>query len=150
MIITINKKAKRDYEIHKKFLAGMVLDGSRVKSIRNKQININSSFVKIINNEVFLINPTIHKYKYSIDRDYDPNKNIKLLLTKKEIATIKQALEKKGWAVIPLNIQIIRKYIKAEIALAKGKKEYQKKEDIKKRDLKRRLAKQFKQNILKI
>lgn len=143
-VLLKNKKAFFDYQVEKKFVAGIVLLGKEVKSLRMKAGSLNGSFVKIIGGEAVLINAQISPYKFADNRDYDPKRTRKLLLRKKEIYKFSFDLEKKGYTLVPLIIYLDRNLIKIEIGLGKGKKTYQKKALLKKRDLERETARQLK------
>lgn len=145
MILALNKKAKREYEIHKTFQAGIVLIGPEVKSLRLKHSSLQGSFVRIIDGEAFLINAQINPYKFADNKDYDPKRTRKLLLRKKEIDQMVTISDQKGWGIVPLSIELKHNKIKVNIATAKGKKVHEKREDIKKRDIKRQIDKQIKQ-----
>ena len=113
--------------------------GQEVKSIKNSQINIYDSFVKIEKEEAWLWNADIPKYSHSSSNSYDPFRSRKLLLKKKEIYKITTKLNTKGLTVVPTKVYLKNGKVKVEIGLARGKKEYQKKERIKERDLDREL-----------
>ena len=141
-----NKKAKFDYEILKTIEAGLVLAGPEVKSIRNHGIKLSGAFVGFIGDEVFMKNLHIPKYKYDGRKyEYEPERERKLLLNKKEIAYLKGKSQEKGLTIIPISIYNRGRNIKIEIAIARGKKKYDKRETIKKRELKRELDRKMKE-----
>ena len=135
-IVAVNKRANFDYFIEKTFEAGIVLEGSEVKSVRQKHISLEESFVFVRNGEIFLKNAYIKEYDKSFDK-MDERRSRKLLLHKKEI----EKLEKldKGKTIIPTKIYFKGPILKVEIAIAQGKKLYNKKETIKGRDLDREM-----------
>lgn len=137
MSLVFNKKAQYEYTISKKFIAGVVLSGPEVKSLRLKQASLNGSYIKEIGGELFLINSQINAYSFAKQEDYDPKRSRKLLLKKSEVEALVEASKQKGFAIVPLTFFISHNRIKLELALAKGKKEFEKRETIKKRDLKR-------------
>lgn len=137
MSLVFNKKAQYEYTISKKFTAGVVLSGSEVKSLRLKQASLNGSYIKEIGGELFLINSQINAYSFAQQEDYDPKRSRKLLLKKSEVEMLTEASKQKGFAIVPLTFFISHNRIKLELALAKGKKEFEKRETIKKRDLQR-------------
>jgi SsrA-binding protein len=149
MILLKNKKALHQYEIKEKIQAGIVLIGSEVKSLRNKSGSLAGSYVKPINNELFLIGAQITPYKFADNTDYDPKRTRKILVKKKQIFHIMAATEKKGWSAIPLSIELDGKNIKLIIGIGKGKQEFEKREAIKNRDLKREMQKEIKRANLK-
>jgi SsrA-binding protein len=137
MLLVENRKARFEYTVHEKMIAGVVLSGAEVKSLRLKQGSLAGSYVKEVNNEFWLINAHVNPYSFANNPDYEPRHSRKLLLSKKEVAMLQEKSKQKGWAIVPLAILLLHNRIKVEIALAKGKKAYEKKEVIKQRDLKR-------------
>lgn len=147
MILVTNKKAKRDFSIQKEYQAGIVLLGSEVKSLRQKKASFADSFVKVIGGELFLINCQINPYNFADNRDYDPKRTRKLLVSKKEIEQISSAIDKKNTTIIPLSFALVRNKIKLYFAIAKGKKEFEKREDLKKKAIQRDLDRELKNKI---
>lgn len=131
-----NRRAYYDYDILDKFEVGIILTGPEVKSVKEGKIKLEGSFVKLINNEAFLINSHIHPYKYADNRDYQPTKTRKLLLHKDEIQSLSTKLLS-GLTLVPLSCYTTGRLVKLEIGLAKGKKKWDKREAIKKHDLRR-------------
>lgn len=144
MSLVFNRKAQYEYAISKKFIAGVMLSGAEVKSLRLQQASLNGSYIKEIGGELFLLNAQINAYSFAKQEDYDPKRSRKLLLKKSEISALTEASKQKGFAIVPLAFFLSHNKIKLEIALAKGKKEYEKREVIKKRDLKRELGRLMK------
>ena len=136
-IVTTNRKAFHDYNIFEKFVAGIVLTGTEIKSIRNNAINLKDSFCKIDEGELFLYNCHISHYDNGNRYNHEEKRTRKLLLTKKEILKISQKIKKDGYTVIPLEIFFVKGLAKVEIGLAKGKKLYDKREDMVKKEQKR-------------
>ncbi len=136
-IVTTNRKAFHDYNIFEKFVAGIVLTGTEIKSIRNNAINLKDSFCKIDDNELFLYNCHISHYDKGNRYNHEEKRTRKLLLTKKEILKISQKIKKDGYTVIPLEVFFVHGLAKVEIGLAKGKKLYDKREDMVKKEQKR-------------
>ncbi len=139
-IISVNKKARFNYEINDVYEAGIVLEGSEVKSIRAGHISLIESFVFIRNNEVFLKNAYIKPYENSSAYTPDSKRTRKLLLKKQEILKLKHKLDAMGYTIIPLKVYIKNNLVKIEIGLGKGKKLYDKRETIKKRTIERDIA----------
>lgn len=136
-IVTVNKKASFSYTLSDFFTCGITLKGPEIKSIREKQVNIAESYCIIDNNEVFIKNMDIAKYKFCNEELYNPKKTRKLLLTKTEIKKIKRNLNEKGMTLVPTELFINEKGLaKIKVALGKGKKTYDKRESIKERDAK--------------
>ena len=136
-IVTTNRKAFHDYNIFEKFVAGIVLTGTEIKSIRNNAINLKDSFCKIDDNELFLYNCHISHYDKGNRYNHEEKRTRKLLMTKKEILKISQKIKKDGYTVIPLEVFFVHGLAKVEIGLAKGKKLYDKREDMVKKEQKR-------------
>lgn len=139
-VIASNRKANFEYEIINRYEAGFVITGTEVKSIRDGKINIQESYGRIINDEVWIINSHINEYKYGNINNHEPLRNRKLLLNKREIRKIKQQLQEKGLTLVPLKVYFKGSLVKVEIGIAKGKKLYDKRESIKKRDIERNLS----------
>ena len=136
----INKKAKYEYILNDSYIAGIVLTGSEIKSIRNNKVSIRESFCKFTNDELFIINMNIEKYEFSNDETYNPKKPRKLLLNKKELIKLKKSIQQNGSAIIPYKIFITDKGLaKLEIFTATGKKLYDKRASIKDKESKRSL-----------
>ena len=137
----LNKKARFAYEILDKYTAGIVLTGTEIKSIRSSKASIAESFCEINDKgELFVINMTIEEYAFGNYYNHRPKAERKLLLNKRELKSLHKDVQQKGLAIIPLRLFINEKgYAKLEIALAKGKKLYDKRDTIKDRDNKRNL-----------
>ena len=122
-IITRNRKAQHDYHLERSYQAGLVLQGSEIKSIRANNINLRDGFVQEKNGELWLIGVHISPYEQaSIFGHHDPVRSRKLLLHKKEIAQIIDQSRERGYTIIPTMVYLDRGRAKVEIALAKGKK----------------------------
>ncbi len=133
-----NPKASFDYEILETIEAGIVLRGFEVKAIKSGMASLRGAYVKIINEEPFLIGATISPYQTAnTPTDYDPQASRKLLLSKKQIATLIGTAKSHGLTFIPLKFYNKKSLVKLLIGIAKGKKKYDKREVIKKRDIAR-------------
>jgi SsrA-binding protein len=140
-----NRKARFDYEILEKYEAGIELLGVEVKSVRNGRMSLEGAFVIVRGGEVFLINANIPPYQVNnTSKDYDPLRNKKLLLTKKEINTLAGSEKNKSLTIVPISVYNKGRKIKMEIALVKGKKKHDKRESIKKRDTDREIRRAIK------
>lgn len=140
-----NKKAKFDFELKKTLEAGLELFGSEVKSIKLKKASLEGSHVTVRGGEAFLIGARVDPYQpKNTPEDYNPNRNRKLLFTKKEILELEKAENTKGLTIIPISLYNKGKSIKAKIAIAQGKKKFDKRETIKKRDQERDLGRRLK------
>jgi SsrA-binding protein len=133
-VITVNRKARFNYEILEKFEAGMVLTGAEIKSIRNDGMSINEGYVRPEGGEVWLLNAHIQPYAFSTAQDYNPIRARKLLLNGHEIEKIRTRVEEKGLTVVPLQVYLKDGYAKIEIALARGKSAPDKRDKIKERE----------------
>jgi len=143
--VAANRKAKRDYEIIYTLEAGISLLGSEVKSLRGAKANINDSFARIEEGEVYLYNCHISPYKFSSERNYTPIRKRKLLLHKNQIARLIGDVQRKGFTLIPLRIYFKdNKWAKVELALVKGKKLYDKREDLRKKAMDKEISKELK------
>ena len=142
-IISNNRKAKYNYFFTEFFEAGIVLKGSEVKSLRDGKVNIAESYAFDHNGEIYLVNSHIPSYKQSSYNDHDPNRNRKLLLTKREINKLIGRVNREGYTLIPTKIYFKKGKAKIEIAVAKGKKQYDKRQTKKKRDWNRERARYF-------
>lgn len=140
-----NKKATFNYEILEKFDAGIELFGYEVKSIKNKQGNIEAGHITIRGGEAYLLNTNIPPYQPANTPDsYNPERNRRLLLTKKEIKELAGLEAKKGLTIVPISMYTKGNKIKAGIAVVKGKKKFDKRENIKKKDTQRDLEREIK------
>lgn len=135
LIIQENKKARFDYTIVETFEAGLMLMGSEVKSLRNKDVQLKDSYISFRGDEAFLQNAHIAEYKASSYNNHTPERLRKLLLNRAELDEIFAALKEKGYSCVPLKIYFKEGRAKLEIALVKGKKTHDKREAIKKRDV---------------
>ena len=144
-----NKRARFEYELLDQYNAGIVLTGTEIKSIRNSKATITDSFCEFNdNNELFVINMSIEEYSFGTRYNHKPKESRKLLLNKKELTKLNKDSKNSGLTIVPLKLFINEKgFAKIRIALAKGKKLYDKRENIKDRDNKRaleRIKKSFK------
>lgn len=146
-IVATNKKAKFEYFLLEKFKCGIVLQGSEVKSIRNGGMSLDQCFIDIKNGEMFIKNCFIKQYDKASSYAPDTRRDRKLLLNKAEIYKINEKVQKKGFTLIPVYAYFDRQYVKIEIALAKGKKLYDKRESLKQADIERNIQKEFKNNF---
>lgn len=136
----LNKRARFDYEILDKYNAGIVLTGTEIKSIRLGKASIAESFCEFHTHELFLINATIEEYLYGTHYNHKAKSERKLLLNKKELKKLQKDSENKGLTIVPLRLYTNEKGMaKIEIALCKGKKNYDKRETLKENDTKREI-----------
>ena len=138
-IVTENRKARHNYFIEDKYEAGMVLKGTEVKSLRLGNANLKDSYAKIVNGEVFVHQMHIGAYPFAYYGNHDPLRRRKLLLNKNEIKRLYSKVNEKGSSLIPLRVYFKGGKVKITIAIAKGKRKYDKRETIRKRDEKREI-----------
>lgn len=139
-----NRKAFHSYEILEKFTAGIVLTGTEIKSIRLGKASLNEAYCKFFGNELFVL-MHIAEYDFGGVYNHDPNRKRKLLLTKKELKRLKKKVEESGYTIVPLELYINEKGLaKLTIALAKGKKQFEKRAAIKERDIQKEIARELK------
>ncbi len=140
-----NKKARFDYELIEKFEAGVVLSGHEVKAVRGGKASLVGSHVVVRDGEAYLVNASISHYQEAnTPKEYDQYRTRKLLLNKKEIKKLESTEKSKGLTVIPLAWYNNNRRLKLEIAIAKGKKDYDKRESLKERDSKRKINRTLK------
>ena len=139
-----NRKAYFNYEVLDTIEVGIVLKGTEIKSIRNAHVSLDNSYAVIKNDEVYLLNTFIKQYKEGNIYNHDEYRSIKLLLHKKEIKKLKDAIEKERMTLIPLKLYFVKNKVKILIGVCRGKKNYDKRESLKEKDMKRNLEKRGK------
>ena len=142
-LIAPNKKARHLYEFLEKYEAGLVLTGSEVKSLRAGKISFKDGYVKFTDGEAFLVGVHIAPYEHAGDDGHDPERPRKLLLHAAELRTLKAKVEQKGLTVAPVRLYFKNGKVKLEIALARGKKVFDRRDDLKARDLARDAAREL-------
>ena len=141
-ILIYNRKANYNYFLLEEYVAGIVLEGCEVKSIRSRDVNMSDSYCTFVGNELIIKNMHISPYKNSgfTYKDYDPKRDRKLLLTKRELRKLQKDVQAKGYTIVPVNLYTNDKgLVKLTIAMAKGKHTYDKSQTIKERDLDREM-----------
>lgn len=139
-LIASNKKALHDYFVVQKFEAGIALTGTEVKSLRAGRANLKDSYVTLKDGEAFLFGAHISPYTHGNIENHDPERTRKLLLHRKELEKLKKETTEKGLTVVPLRLYFKGARVKAEIAVVRGKKQYDKRESEKKREADRETA----------
>ena len=135
-----NKKASFEFFLLEKFICGMVLTGTEIKSIRAGKASINEAYCTFVENELFVRNMNISEYEYGTYNNHEPKRDRKLLLSRRDLNKLKSKLEEKGLTLIPTFLFINdRGFAKLEIALARGKKLYDKRETLKQKDVQREM-----------
>jgi SsrA-binding protein len=137
--IVSNRKARHDYEIINTIETGIVLLGTEVKSLRDGKANLTDAYARLKNNELWLIGMHISAYTKSTVTNHDPLRDRKLLVSRLEIKKLRRQIEEKGVTLVPLKLYFKNHLVKVEIALARGKKKYDKRAAIAERDMKRDL-----------
>jgi len=141
MSLAENRKARFDFEILEKLTAGLELIGSEVKSVRAGKISLAGSFIAVRGGEAFLIGAEIQPYQpKNTSREYDALRPRKLLLTKEEILRLAEAEHSHGLTIVPLLVYNKNRFLKLDLAIARGKKKFDKRETIKKRDIEREIG----------
>ena len=142
--IATNRKAFFEYDIFKKYEAGIVLKGSEVKAIREHKVTIKESYIRVKNNEIYIIGMNISKYSHEGYSSHEPDREKKLLLHKYEIKKIKEDVDEKGKTIIPLNLYYKNGIVKIQFAIAKGRKLWDKRNYKKDQDVKREIDRSMK------
>ena len=140
-LVCQNKRAYHDYFIEDEIEAGIVLTGTEIKSVRLGKVNLQDSYCYFKHNELYIIGMHISPYDKGNIFNHDPDASRKLLLHKKEIIKYSQKIQKEGYTLIPLRVVIRNSIAKVDIALAKGKKLYDKREEMKKEEIKKETRK---------
>jgi len=133
-IIAVNRRARRDFKLLESYEAGVVLQGTEVKSLRNGRASLQDSFAGVARGEIFLYNMHIPPYESGNRFNHDPKRTRKLLFHRMEIKRLMGKTTGRGLTLVPLRLYFKRGKAKVEVALASGKREYDKREDIKKRE----------------
>jgi SsrA-binding protein len=146
-LVAQNKKAFHDYHIEEKYEAGIVLTGTEIKSIRAGKVNLRDSFAQVRRGEVTLHNMHVSPYEQGNRYNHEPLRTRKLLLHRDQINRLIGAIKEKGYTLVPLKVYLKNGLAKVEIALGKGKKEYDKRESLKKKDAQREIEKAIKDRL---
>jgi SsrA-binding protein len=136
-VLATNRRAGHDYFLEDRYEAGLALMGTEIKSVRNGQIQLREAYVQAQRGEMYLLNAHIAPYDPAARQNHDPLRPRKLLLHKKEIGKLAEKAQLKGYAIIPLRVYLSKGRAKIEIALARGKKHYDKRQAIAERDSQR-------------
>jgi SsrA-binding protein len=144
--ICLNRKARFDYSIEETYEAGIILTGGEVKSLREGHANLKDSYGRVDRGEMFLLNVHISDYKPAHSFNGEPTRTRKLLMHKKEILRLMGKVQEQGLTLIPLRLYFKKGRAKVELALARGKKHYDKRATIREREVKRDLARAMQRN----
>ena len=142
-IVARNPKARHDYHILETWEAGLVLTGSEIKSVRNRKVSLKEAYGTVRNGEVWLESMHVTPYQFAGYSGHDPVRRRKLLLHRREIRRLIGAVEQKGLTLVPLDLHLADGRAKVTLALARGKKLYDRREDLKRRDAERDLAREL-------
>jgi len=144
-IVATNRKAKRDYFLFDTYEAGLVLKGSEIKSVRASQVSLAEAYITVDGNEAWLVDAYIAPYEQASIYNHEPRRRRKLLLHKTEIRRLWNQVRKKSMTIIPTKMYLKQGLAKVEIAVARGKKQYDKRQAIAKRDTEREIERQYKE-----
>lgn len=144
-VVATNRKARHEYQFHDTFEAGLVLMGTEIKSIRAGRVSLQEGFVVFEGNEAWLVNVHIAPYDPASRQNHEPRRRRKLLLHRREIDRLASRVQEKGYTVVPTRLYLKDGRAKVEIALARGKKLYDKRQTIAKRDSKRQVERALKE-----
>ncbi len=143
-VVCVNRKARHDYFIEETYEAGLVLKGSEVKSLREGKANLKDSYARILRGEAFLLNAHISPYSAANQFNHDPTRSRKLLLHRKEIERLSVKSAERGLTLVPLRLYFKEGKAKVEVAVARGKKLYDKRESLKRKESRREVERSLK------
>lgn len=136
-ILIYNSHAKRDYVLIEEMEAGIQLNGQEVKSVRLKRASLSEAYVRVLNHEVYLVNAHIQQYDHSPGVAYDPTRSRKLLLHQRQVRILEESSQQKGLTIVPLAFGLSHHFIKLKLAIARGKKQFERKRELQQRDIQR-------------
>jgi SsrA-binding protein len=143
-VLSINRKARFNYEIVDSFECGIELVGTEVKSMKEGRFSYSDAFATVDNEQLWLVDFHISPYSHGNIFNHDPLRRRRLLVHRKEIRHLRRVVDEKGLTLVPLKFYLKRGFVKCELAIAKGKKLFDKREDIKRRDVRREIERDFK------
>ncbi|HOB86203.1 MAG TPA: SsrA-binding protein SmpB [Bacillota bacterium] len=146
-VVSRNRKAFHDYHIDETYEAGIVLTGTEVKSVRQSRVNLKDSYARVENGELFLYNMHIGVYDQGNRFNHDPLRKRKLLMHRAEINRLMGKVKEKGYALIPLKVYLVRGLVKVELALARGKKIYDKRRALAEKESRREMERALKEKL---
>ncbi len=147
--VATNRKARHDYHIEESFEAGIALTGSEIKSVRAGQVNLRDSYAIVRNGELWLINSHIAPYDPASRQNHEPRRNRKLLMHRRQINRLEGQVQERGYTLVPLRMYLRGSKAKVELALARGKRQYDKRETIAKREAGRQIERALKEQTQK-
>ncbi len=143
-VLSINRKARYNYSIQEAFECGIELVGTEVKSMKEGRFSYSDAFAAVDNDQLWLVDFHISPYSHGNIFNHDPMRRRRLLVHKKEIRHLRRVVDEKGLTLIPMRFYLKRGLVKCELAIAKGKKLFDKREDIKRRDVRREIERDYK------
>lgn len=143
----VNRSVFHDYTILETFEAGIKLTGPEVKSVKGNRASLQGSFVRLLGSEAYLVNAQIQPYSFAKIENYDPNRTRKLLLSRKELITLKSKIEGANLALVPLSMYTSHGLVKVEVGLARGKKQYEQRDQLRKKDQLRELEREHRGKV---
>ena len=146
-VVATNRKAYHNYSIEDTYEAGIALSGSEIKSIRVGRVSLGEAYVRLEGGELWLINAHVARYEAASHQSHEPTRMRKLLLHRKEIAILAAKTAEKGFTLVPLKLYIKGRIAKVEIALARGKRFYDKRQVIIRREMEREIGRAIKRRI---
>ena len=146
-VVASNRKALHDYHLEEAFEAGIALTGTEIKSVRAGRVNLRDGYVQIRQGEAWLMNCHISPYDPASRENAEPLRPRRLLLHKRELARLQNRVAERGWTIVPLRMYLKDNRAKVEIALARGKRQYDKREAIARRDVEREMAREVKERV---
>jgi len=146
-VVATNRKAYHNYSVEDAFEAGIVLSGSEIKSIRAGRVSLGEAYVRLEGGELWLVNAHIARYEAASHQSHEPTRRRKLLLHRKEIAILATKTAEKGFTLVPLRLYIKGRIAKVEIALARGKRLYDKRQVIIRRETEREIGRAVRRRI---
>ncbi|MBN1955330.1 MAG: SsrA-binding protein SmpB [Anaerolineae bacterium] len=145
-VVATNRKASHDYHIEERHEAGLVLKGTEVKSIRAGRVNLREGYVQLRDGELWLVNTHIASYDPGGRQGHEPTRPRKLLLHRREINRLAGQVQERGYTIVPLKIYFKHGRVKVEIALVRGKRQYDKREAIRQRDSEREIEREWRRS----
>ncbi len=146
-VVASNRKAQHDYHLEETLEAGIALTGTEIKSVRAGRVNLRDGYVQIKQGEAWLLNCHISPYDPASRENAEPLRPRRLLLHKRELARLQNRVAERGWTIVPLRMYLKDNRAKVEIALARGKRQYDKREAIARRDAEREMARGLKERV---
>jgi SsrA-binding protein len=147
MVVARNRKAGFDYFLEERMEAGLVLLGTEIKSVRARQVSLREAFVRLENGEAWLLNAHIAPYNPASRQNHDPRRPRKLLLHRKELARLDERMRQRGYTVVPTQLVLRGGRAKLEIALARGKRKYDKRKEIAEREAGREVERALRRRV---